>query len=263
MKRYTIVLQLRSPGVNAAGVRAALERRLLRSPLTFRLGEPLEEAHGTLRVPMGSDSSREDLLRYLRGLESELPLALAGIEWGWPKSAQTARPSAWEIDDPYAGAEAEESESREFDFGPRQAFSLAFSLGLPVAWCAYAVARLGWHFESVPVEMGLLILFWIGAALTPTWPTRMLARIAVAPDGLNLRYRFPPRRRHVPWTDVRGMDVGAGELRLLLPARTLRCSIHGLRDPGGLISAIVRGSSLRFVEGRVGPALLYRQAEAP
>ncbi|OGO14274.1 MAG: hypothetical protein A2Y93_06885 [Chloroflexi bacterium RBG_13_68_17] len=266
MKRYTIILQTRSDGLDAGNVRAAMERRLLRSPVTFRLGQPAADPRGTLRVPIGSDSSREDVLRYLRGIESDLPLALAGIEWGWPVTAdglRAASPASWEIDDPYAGATAEDPERREFGFGIRQAFSLAFSLGLPVAWCAYAVARLAWHFEFVPLEMALLLLFWIGTAITLTWPTRMVARIAVAPDALGLRYRFPPRGLSVRWPDIQGLDVGAGDLRLHTPGRTLRFSIRGLRDPGGLIGAIVQRSSLRFVEGRVGPALLYRQAEAP
>ncbi len=266
MKRYTLVLQPRSDGADAVRLRAAIERRFLRSPVTFRLGQPAADGSGTVRLPIGSDSSRDDVVRYLRGLESDLPYALTGIEWGGPEAADGANaggPSYWEVDDPYADEDAHDSDRREYRLGRQQAFTLAVSLGVPVIWGVYFVGRLAWDFDSVFLDVALPLLLWTSAIFTMAWPTRLIASVAVAPESLDLRYRFPPRTRRIGWPDIQGLDVAGTDLWLRTPGRAARFSIQGLGDPGGLIGAIVRRASLRFVEGRIGPALIYRRAEAP
>jgi hypothetical protein len=86
MKRYTARIRLLDSQLNTAQIKTAVERELLRAPITFRLGAIAPAEGDIVLVEIASGEKRADLARRLTGLESKYPMQLESVGWGWPVS---------------------------------------------------------------------------------------------------------------------------------------------------------------------------------
>jgi len=273
MKRYTARLCRLDSQLSAAQIKAAVESRLLRALITFKLGTIAPAEGNIVLVEIASDAERADLARMLKGVESTRRLQLECVGWGWLITGATAKSTPGMPAtgyDPYASVQTQAEDIKEYACNIRRlairqavgCFFLLWFVAVPVMFILNMLERRFLNVAMMVIYMGLLLS---GASFNPWTLLAYASRIRCDQAGIEIKYWLRPSPRRHAWTEIEGLEVGASTLDHVYTIRSgkraLRFSTVKLNEESTLIKTILERASLHFVEGTVGCAT-YRHFDA-
>ncbi len=278
MKRYTAKILLKDSQVTPDQVKSGLEQVLLRAPrpVPYRLGVVVEIPGGELLAEIATDIGRENLLQFIKKLESNLPVQVERLGWGWlVTGSQPVDSTNMMVGlriDPYLASMPQTEPSREYRYDPWQRFrfwaAIFFYLVLLVAVVTIVLPVSSLQHSIWNLVYWLSILFWILLAAIdlplPFSLWRQANCIRCDRDGIEVDYLLHSRPARIEWPDVQELQISGTRGIVRSRDRFLvfqNFQVHGIKDRSTLIKSIINRASLQFVGTNVG-SVTYKKFDA-
>ncbi len=272
MKRYTVIFQPTGSPVSLAELKEEVGNVLLRlhPRITYKMGEVYQSLEGKLLAEFAVDGKRQLLEQAFLQRVWALPVRYEGLSWGWlidneDATIITVANKSIEID-PLKAIAPLESEG-EFVLGKRRSrgryvaliISTLVLLGILIACTLYT--KTPWIMLSYAI---FFAIFMFVLSDTPLDIRVYGEKIAIRPDGLEVKFWLQSRPQFLEWAKIWGIDYFSPVCTVLSAGGKMRFLLSegfGCKEQNLLLKTIIARADLRYVEGNF-MKLSYRKPDA-